>query len=490
MRILVVDDERSIRVACQEILTKAGHQADGAEDGFQGQALIRSQRYDLVLLDLKMPGPSGLELLEEIQQLDPETVTIIITGYATIETAVEAIRKGAYDYIPKPFTPDALRRVVDRGLEKRRLALEAAQLRQERERSLLEVAQERSQTRTIIQCMTDGVLVANQKGQLVLFNPAALSLLKVQVAPQIGTPLPEAIPHPRLGQLLLSVLQEDRAVQSFVSEEIVLPGEPPTTLMVNVAAVTTAEGAIGAVAVLRDITKLKELERIKSDFVTMVAHELKAPLAAISGYVEYVLANLGENLEQERRMLERCRERTYSLLALIKDLLDISSLDSSPVTSRREPLSLGPVIRDTIDFLQGMAAEKGVEMEASVAADLPQLIADRREMERLLTNLLNNAIKYNLPGGKVHLVARRQDGFVRIEVRDTGIGIPAEALPHIFEEFYRVKSDSTRHITGTGLGLTIVRKIVNSYCGQIEVESEEGKGSTFTVLLPTLEGSQ
>jgi len=490
MRILVVDDERSIRVGCQEILTKAGHQTDMAEDGFQGQSLIRGDHYDMVLLDLKMPGPSGLELLEEIRRIDPETVTIIITGYATIETAVEAIKKGAYDYIPKPFTPDALRRVVDRGLERRRLALEAAQLRQERERSLLEVAQERSQTRTIIQCMADGVLVANRQGQLVLFNPAALSMLRLQATPQIGASLEEGIQNERISRLLLSMLKERHAPQPFLSEEISLPGESPATLMVNVAAAMAGEEEpIGAIAVLRDITKLKELERVKSDFVTMVAHELKAPLAAISGYVDVILGSLGEDIEQERKMLERCQERAYSLLALIKDLLDISSLESSSVTFKREPLQLRPVIQDIADFLKGMAAENEIQVQLSIAEDLPLISAGRREMERLLTNLLNNAIKYNVRGGKVYLDARRQDGFIRIEVRDTGIGISPEALPHIFDEFYRVKNDCTRLIAGTGLGLAIVKKIVNSYFGQIEVKSEEGKGSTFSILLPAIGGS-
>jgi len=490
MKILVVDDERSIRLGCQEILTKAGHQTDTAEDGFQGQSLIRADHYDLILLDLKMPGPSGLELLEEIRQIDPETVAIIITGYATIETAVEAIKKGAYDYIPKPFTPDALRRVVDRGLERRRLALEAAQLRRERERSLLEVAQERSQTRTIIQCMADGVLVANRQGQLVLFNPAALSMLRLRVTPQIGAPLEQVIENDHICRLLLSMIHERHPPYSFLSEEISLSGEFPATLMANVAPATAGEGEpIGAIAVLRDITKLKELERIKSDFVTMVAHELKAPLAAISGYVDVILGSLGEDIEQEKKMLERCKERAYSLLALIKDLLDISSLESSSVASKREPLRLGPIIREIADFLRGMAAENEVQMELSLAEDLPLISADRREMERLLTNLLNNAIKYNVRGGKVYLAARRQDGFVRIEVKDTGIGISADALPHIFDEFYRVKNERTRFTAGTGLGLTIVKKIVNSYFGQIDVESQEGKGSTFSILLPAIGGS-
>ena len=487
MKILVVDDERSIRLGCQEILTKAGHQTDTAEDGFQGQSLIRADRYDLILLDLKMPGLGGMELLEEIRRTDPETVTIIITGYATIETAVEAIRKGAYDYIPKPFTPDALRRVVDRGLERRRLALEGAQLRIEREISLLELAQERSQTRTIVQCMADGVLVANRQGQLVLFNPAALAMLRLQVTPRIGDPLEQAIPNDRVSRLLHSLLQERSSPHSFLSEEISLPGESPITLMVNVAAAATGEGdPIGAIAVLRDITKLKELERIKSDFVTMVAHEMKAPLAAISGYVDVILRSLVEDIEQEKIMLERCKERAHSLLALIEDLLDISSLESSSMTSKREPLQVGPLIQEIADFFQGMAAENGIQLELTVAEDLPSILADRREMERLLTNLLNNAIKYNVRGGKVCLDAHKQNGFIRIEVRDTGIGISAEALPHIFDEFYRVKDERTRFIAGTGLGLAVVKKIVNSYFGQIDVESEEGKGSTFFVLLPAI----
>lgn len=487
MNILVVDDEPSIRLGCQEILTKAGHRTDTAEDGLQGQSLIRANRYDLILLDLKMPGLGGLELLEEIRRIDPEIVTIIITGYATIETAVEAIRKGAYDYIPKPFTPDALRRIVDRGLERRRLALEAAQLRQEREKSLLEVAQERSQTRTIIQCMADGVLVANRQGQLVLFNPAALAMLRLRATPQIGSPLEQAIQNEPISRLLLNMLEGRHPPHSFLSEEIILPGESPTTLMVNVAAATSGEEEpIGAIAVLRDITKLKELEHIKSDFVTMVAHELKAPLAAISGYVDVILQSLGEDIEQEKKMLDRCKERAYSLLALIKDLLDISSLESASISSQREPLSLGPIIQETADFLRAMASENKIQLELSVAEDLPLISADRREMERLLTNLLNNAIKYNVKGGKVKLDARRQDGFIRIEVRDTGMGISKEALPHIFDEFYRVKNERTRFISGTGLGLSIVKKIVTSYFGQIDVESEEGKGSIFSILLPAL----
>src|SRR3989339_324503 len=179
--ILVIDDEQIMREGCSRILSKDGWTVTTAENGNLGldKFQIRPEKIDVILLDLMMPGMSGMEVLERLRAIDPNLLVIVITGYATVESAVEAMKKGAYDFIPKPFTPDQLRIVVKRALERRSLQKEADFLRRERERSLRDIAAEKSKLKTIINCMGDGVLVCDREGCMVLTNPAASRMLKI-----------------------------------------------------------------------------------------------------------------------------------------------------------------------------------------------------------------------------------------------------------------------------------------------------------------------
>ena len=179
--ILVIDDEQIMRDGCSRILSKDGWSVICAENGEQGLEEIQShpEKIDVILLDLMMPGMSGMEVLDQVRAIDPNLLVIVITGYATVESAVEAMKKGAYDFIPKPFTPDQLRIVVRRALERRALQKEAEFLRREREKSLRDIATEKSKVKTIINCMGDGVLVCDRDGCIVLSNPAASRMLKV-----------------------------------------------------------------------------------------------------------------------------------------------------------------------------------------------------------------------------------------------------------------------------------------------------------------------
>src|SRR5512135_2380905 len=195
-KILIVDDEQPIRTACAKILAEEGAFTAVAENGVAGLEKAKGEKFDLALIDLKMPQMDGMELLENLNQLDPDLIKIVITGYATLETAIEAVQKGAYDYIPKPFTPGELRTRVNRGLEKRSLLQEARRLREERERNLLELANEKSRTQTIVQCMGDGLLVTNRDQQVVFCNPAGRRLLKVKRLLQVGEPLDQVAPCP------------------------------------------------------------------------------------------------------------------------------------------------------------------------------------------------------------------------------------------------------------------------------------------------------
>ena len=484
-RILIVDDEQPIRVACAKILSEEGAWTETAEDGRAGLEKAKTIPIDLALVDLKMPQMDGMELLAHLTQLDPEIIKIVITGYATLETAIEAVHKGAYDYIPKPFTPGELRTRVNRGLERRSLLLEAKRLREERERNLLELANEKSRTQTIIHCMADGLLVTNRDERVVFCNPAGRRLLGVKRPIQVGEPIANMANDPELISLVEAAM-ELKEGQEMASKELVarMPNDP--VLMANCAPVKDEKGQrIGVVTVLRDITELKELDKAKSTFVSMVAHELRAPLAAIEGYLDVILEGVGGvDPQKRRRILERSRERTRGLLALINDLLAISRMQAGRLAKEKEKLQLGVLLKEVAELMKGEALEKGVTIEIGVPNDLPLVQANREDVTRVFTNLLDNAIKYNRQGGRVWLRAGADDAFVRIEVQDTGIGIPKKDVAHLFDEFYRVKSKETRTITGTGLGLSIAKKIVEGHNGHIEVESRLHQGSTFRVLFP------
>jgi len=484
-RILIVDDEQPIRVACAKILAEEGAQAEIAEDGLKGLQKAQEGNFDLALIDLKMPQMDGMELLAHLTELAPDLIKIVITGYATLDTAIEAVQKGAYDYIPKPFTPGELRTRVNRGLEKRCLLQEAKRLREERERNLLELATEKSRTRTIIQCMGDGLLVTNRDLQVVFCNPAGRRLLKVKRSLQVGEPLVHVASGPEFIELVESTTALKEG-QEMMAKELAPRTPSDSVLMANCAPIKDEKGQIiGAVTVLRDITELKELEKAKSTFVSMVAHELRAPLAAIEGYLDVILDGVGVDDPQKiQKILERSRERTRGLLALINDLLAISRMQSGRLAREKEKLQLSALLKEIVELIKGEAIERQITVQLETPAELPLVSANREDLIRVFTNFLDNAFKYNRSGGKVFVRASADEAFIQVEFQDTGIGIPQKSLEKIFDEFYRVKNKETQGITGTGLGLSIAKKILEAHNGHIEVESKLHQGSTFRVLLP------
>ncbi len=483
--VLVVDDEMGIREGCKRVLTEDGYKVDDAEDGQAGLQKVKQNDYDLILVDLMMPGIGGMELIKKIHHMDPEIITVVITGNATIETAVEATKLGAYDYLPKPFSPEALSAVVKRGMEKRALTLEAKRLYAERSQRLLELVNERSRLRTIVGCMADGVLVANLEGRLVLWNASSVKMLKSKGFDIAGEPLEYYISNESLISAIKEVLDSKDKDFSMISREIPAQDQK-VVLMANIAPVRDEDGKIlGAVTVLRDITAFKEVNKIKSQFVSMVAHELRAPLAAIKGWLEVVLSGeAGGDLEQNKKWLQRAMDRSDSLLALVNDLLVINRMEAGKIAQKMETVKINDVIKKIVEFLKPEAQKQKVSLEVSFPDDLPPVQADVRDMEKLFTNLINNAVKYNRENGSVTIVGETEGGFVRYDVKDTGIGIAKDQISHIFDDFYRADDERTRKISGTGLGLTIAKKIVSSHFGRIEVDSVPEKGSVFSVYLP------
>ena len=460
VHILVVDDEKGIREGCRRILTSEGYAVDVAENGKQGLDMVRAASYDLILVDLMMPVMGGLEFMEEVRQLDQEIIMIVITGFATVETAVEAMKHGAYDYIPKPFTPDQLISVLNRGLEKRRLSKEAEKLREERDQKLLEVASEKSKLHAIVNSMADGIIVINREHQLVLWNPAAIKMLDLNVKLEAGRDFKEIIEEKDLVEVINKAFSPDFSQYTVLSEEIELTKGETKTIMVHVACVRDEKGSdLGVVSTFRDITGLKEVEEVKSQFVTMVAHELRAPLAAVEGYLTaYLTGVAGTDPQFNRQMLERARLRSQSLMELVNDLLQFVRLESKKVVRKKELLDMSEIIINTVELLKQQGASKDLVFQLDIPEKLPLIEADRTEMEQLITNLVSNAIKYNVKNGKVIVSAVPDTHYLSIKVSDTGIGIEEESLPRIFDEFYRVQGAKTRYTTGTGLGLSIVKR--------------------------------
>ncbi len=371
-RILVIDDELGIREGCKRALTPLGHVVDVAQDGAAGLEKVKAGPYDLVLLDVMMPGIGGIELLSLIREHDPYAVCIIVTGYATVQLAVNAIKRGAYDFLTKPFTLDDLLLAVNQGLEHRRLLLEEQRLK--------------------------GLETETQQ-----------------------------------------LAYEKR--------------------------------------------KLEEVEKAKTAFIRLVTHELQAPIAAIQGYLQLILEGYVEP-DKQRELLMRASTRADEQMTLIADLLTLSKLREVKQHEQVTNVRLDELLRKIIEPFQTQAAEKDIVLRTEIAGDIPATHGVTAEFKSIWTNLISNAVKYTVPGGAI-VVGLRADGQCIIgRVSDTGIGIPPEARDRLFTEFFRADNAKALALRGTGLGLVIVKQAIENAGGQIWVESELGRGTTFTFTIP------
>jgi two-component system phosphate regulon sensor histidine kinase PhoR len=240
----------------------------------------------------------------------------------------------------------------------------------------------------------------------------------------------------------------------------------------------------GAVTVLEDITAFKQLDQMKTDFVNMVAHELRSPLVAIKQQNNVLLEGLCGPLEaKQHEFVRRGSNKIDALLKLINDLLDVAKIEAGKYVQRRVPTDISKIIEETVALMDARAKEKGIALSFSLK-DLKPVQSDPKNIEEIFNNLISNAINYSPEGGNVTVTAQGLGEYMEIKVEDTGVGISPEELPKIFDKFYRVKHPKTRQVTGTGLGLTIVKGIVDAHQGTIDVESVVDKGTTFRIILP------
>ncbi len=484
-QLLVVDDELGMREGIRRIFTLEGYDVTVAENGTEGLEKGAAKEFDVALIDLKMPDIDGLTVLRQLKEVYPDTEYMMITAFAGIDTAVEATRHGAYTYIPKPFTPDQIVFEVNRALGKRRLTLETRELRAEQRRRLLEISQEKSRLRTIINAVSDALFVTNLEDEIVLANPQTRALFEFPASIAAGDRISDLLP-PEVIALIREAQEKAPHGIELISHEWEM--KPNLELFVNMKTAPVRDPAgdiIGFVTTIQDVTQLKRLDAQKSQFVSMVAHELKAPVAAVSGYLETMNSRvLGDDVGSYERMIVRSGERLQALIDLVNDLLNISRRELGTVRREIAAVRVEEVVESTRELLHGEMEKRGIAWKAEFDDALPTIDIDRDEFSRVLTNLVSNAIKYNREKGSIAVRAKREDGVVSIAIRDRGIGMKPEDRELLFRQFYRIKNDETRAIPGTGLGLSIVKQIVESYHGNITVESTWGEGSTFTLRLP------
>jgi two-component system NtrC family sensor kinase len=343
------------------------------------------------------------------------------------------------------------------------IAIDNARLFQESE-------EERTKLETILAQTDNGVIVVDEDNRVVMINKSAEMIFGVSGNYE-GLSTVEVFDHDRLLEFLRSGDGVPRKEELELEDGRVF----------NV--VRSPIKNIGQAVVLHDITHFKELDRIKSEFVTTVSHDLRSPLTAILGYIE-LIERAGPLNQTQFGFVERVRISVEQITALVTDLLDLGRIESGLDTSK-EKANLGSLARYALDGLRTTARSHGINLQAQIANQLPEIYGDPVRLRQMIANLIENAIKYTPEGGEVKLVTMAEDDQVILRVSDTGPGIPASDQPYLFDKFFRA-SNVPEDSTGTGLGLSIVKSIVEQHQGRIWLDSEIGAGTTFTVVLPAM----
>jgi signal transduction histidine kinase/GGDEF domain-containing protein len=377
-RILVVDDEKPIRDFLFEALTRlGGFNVELAANGEEALKKIGEDNFDLVLTDMKMPKMDGLQLIAEIAKLKPETMIVLLTGFGTIDSALEAMKRGASDYLSKPINLDELMVRLRKVLEER--------------------------------------------------------------------------------QRFISL--KDYAAELEKANE-----------------------------------ELRKVDDIKSEFVSVASHELRTPLAAIKNVVQLMVqGKTGEINENQKKFLTMAERNINRLTSILNNLLDLSKIESGKIGLKFEEMDLRSSIEFILTSIKPQADGKSIQLKMEVPEGLPFVYGDREKVEQILTNLIGNALKFTPEMGEITVSAKplENDGnMLAISVKDSGIGIPEDHLGKIFEKFHQVEDSLRRSNTGTGLGLAITKGLVEAHHGKIWVESEHGKGSTFTFTLLVSKGEK
>jgi len=400
----------------------------------------------------------------------------VVTGYlvhSLIYTPLRTPERGIFGLLgvmnrekPRSFTPHDVRLLCALA-DYAAIALENARLYNETETG-------RRKLEAVLHATEELIIILDPEMRVLLCNPAALAILRLPTGDVIGKKVHEVISN----NTLLDLFWKTSRVRRTYHAEVWIPGGRTYS-----AQLTPVEG-VGYVLMMHDVTHIKELDRVRAEFLAIVSHDLRSPLAAIRGYVD-LLEKVGPLTEQQQDFVGKIRRSIAHITALVGDLLELGRIEAS-TDMEMEPFHLESIIDAVVDGYRPIAAEKGLTLKWELTP-LPLIRGNPHRLRRVMENLLSNAVKYNREGGWVDVSAEYREGYIVVRVADSGIGIPPEDLPHVFDRFYRVQRPETEDIEGTGLGLSIVKSIVEKHGGRVWVESRLGEGTTFTLLLPTME---
>jgi signal transduction histidine kinase/DNA-binding response OmpR family regulator len=515
-RILIVDDEVNLLLTLEAILHQEGYDTEAVSTGEAAIDAIHQRRFDLVLTDLKMPGIDGFAVLEAVRNCSPDTVTVVMTGYGSVASALDAVQLGAYEYLLKPTEVADLKAAVHRSLERKRLSEIDTLYRISRTlRSTLDPGRIQADVaeavRQVLKVANARVVIFDREQEsadcdepwcTTLRKPQALQRLRTGatiISEEAGDLTEEGdgvggrtfalvpgVSHERL----VCVLVADNGPNPFdfhASAVRFLQGLAGQSALALENAALVAELQAGNRELYAANQKLQELDKLKSQFLSVATHELRTPLSIILGYNAMLAESLADRLTQEEA--ETLRESVQAcnrLIRLVNSMLDISQIESGKMRMNFAPADLRLIASGVVALFQGEARKKGLRLALELPARLPRLEIDSERIEQVLVNLLGNAVKFTSKGTitvAIRLASGRRG--VDVLVSDTGVGIATEDQGHIFDEFAQIRGQmKRRQREGSGLGLAIAKRIVEAHDGSIAVWSELGRGSTFRFFLP------
>ena len=366
------------------------------------------------------------------------------------------------------------------------------ELRRLNEMNLANIIAERNKTQTIIRNIADGVIVTDHNARVLIVNSAAEHWFGLNQNHVLEKPISQVVNEPRLIQLVDEAIEKKKSVLPNIELSIKIKGEwKPRILQVIAARVLQEDNTlIGVVSILRDVTQQKEIDKMKTELVSMVAHELRSPLTSISGFSELLL-DTDVNQEQSEEYAGIILKEANRLSDLINKFLDISRIESGRIQPKKSNVNLVEIVQMVIGNNSYLAGRKRIEVEVHTPDSVDKIWADSGMMEQVLINLFSNAVKYSPQKTRIDIIVKNLQDHISVEVHDQGFGIPKKSIPKIFDKFFRVTEDEqVRNVTGTGLGLALVKQIVDMHNGRMEVESKVGVGSVFTLIFPTITSRQ
>ncbi|MFQ6133511.1 MAG: ATP-binding protein [Armatimonadota bacterium] len=502
-RVLVVDDEASIRKLLIGCLRDEGCEAEGASNGDEAQQALADGDFGLVLLDLNLPDVDGGELLARIRQPEGAPEVIVLSGQVGTDAAVAAMENGAFAYVQKPFDIDKLMAASRRALAKvagdressppaeglRAEAVEAsapmASLDQGLAQPYRELAAQERRSQAVLDAIADGVVTCGPDGKVDFINAAAQAMLVLPPGQALGRAWHELVGVPEEECPLRRALTSGETVRDAECVVRRKAGKR-SRVYVSTGIFRDEAGEIaGAAAAFREVGEEKDLEQIRSTFITAAAHQLRTPLTSVRGYVELLLSSTGAELsETQRGYLEAVQRSCRRLEKVVGAVLDLARVEAGALEVECQPVDVALLVREAVATAAPQAEDAGVSVELTSEPDSLVMQSDPARLMQVVEELLTNALRHTPRGGSIRVATQPNDGGARIVVTDTGVGVPAEAQSRLFEVFFRVEGSQVRDAEGAGLGLAIAQAIVGALGGTLEVESVLGRGSTFTITLP------